>query len=249
VEKKLYPNPTIDVQERSTAAASQQRIGYFFLKRSLDLFVSAIGLVLLLPFFVLIAILIRLDSPGPVFFKQPRVCMKKKRLNGSDSVYQGEFRCFKFRTMFHKCDPAIHQAYVQALINNEGEKMAALQQGDTQARKLTHDPRITRLGRILRKTSLDELPQLINVFKGEMSLVGPRPAIPYEVEMYKPWHRRRLEAKPGITGLWQVTARSSADFDEMVKLDIEYVEQRSFLFDLLILVKTPLVVISCKGAV
>jgi len=135
------------------------------------------------------------------------------------------------------------------LMSEDKQRMADLQGGETQIRKLTHDPRITHLGRILRISSLDETPQFWNVLKGDMSLVGPRPAIPYEVEMYKPWYRRRLETKPGITGLWQVTARCSADFEESVRLDIHYIEEQSLWLDIKILLKTPLAVISCKGAV
>ena len=145
-------------------------------------------------------------------------------------------------------DPSIHQAYIKALIENDENQMAALQGQVTEVRKLVQDPRIIRPGFLLRKLSLDELPQFWNVLLGDMSLVGPRPAIPYEVDMYKTWHLRRLEAQPGITGLQQVTARSTADFDQQVKLDIEYVEKQSFLFDLMIIFKTPLVVFSTRGA-
>jgi lipopolysaccharide/colanic/teichoic acid biosynthesis glycosyltransferase len=162
---------------------------------------------------------------------------------------QVTFKCFKFRTMVSNADQSLHKSYIKALINNDTESMAALQGEDTQIRKLTRDPRITRLGKILRKSSIDEIPQFINVLRGEMSLVGPRPAIPYEVEMYKPWHFRRLETKPGITGLWQVTARSSCDFDEIVTLDIQYIDQQSIWLDLKILLKTPIAVLFCRGAV
>ena len=127
--------------------------------------------------------------------------------------------------------------------------MLALQGSDTQVRKLVNDHRVTYIGRFLRKSSIDEIPQFINVLIGEMSLVGPRPAIPYEVEMYKSWHYRRLETLPGITGLWQVTARSLVDFDDIIKLDIQYVDQQSFWLDLKILLKTPKAVIFCQGAV
>jgi len=151
--------------------------------------------------------------------------------------------------MVCNADSSLHKSYIKALINNDCKSMAALQGEYTKIRKLTHDPRVTRLGKILRKSSIDEIPQFFNVLKGEMSLVGPRPAIPYEVEMYKPWHYRRLETKPGITGLWQVTARCTADFDEIISLDIQYVDQQSFWLDLKILIKTPLAVLSCKGAV
>ncbi len=139
--------------------------------------------------------------------------------------------------MHVKADPAIHQAYVKALIENDEEKMTALQGAKTQPRKLVNDSRIIRPGKILRKLSLDELPQIWNVVKGDMSLVGPRPAIPYEVEMYKPWHLRRLEVQPGITGLQQVTNRCMTDFDQQVRLDIEYIENQSLWLDIKIIIK------------
>ncbi len=236
--------------ERSFAETNDQPAAvYFFLKRTIDIIGAALGLIILFPFLLIVAVIIRLDSPGPVLFVQKRVCMKKTKVNGVARYHLSEFSCYKFRTMFHNADPSIHQAFVKALINHEDGEVATMQQGETRLKKLTSDHRITRIGKFLRKASIDEFPQLINVLKGEMSLVGPRPAILYEVEMYKPWYRRRLEAKPGMTGLWQVTARSSADFDEMVKLDIEYIERRSTLFDIWILLRTPLIVISCKGAV
>jgi lipopolysaccharide/colanic/teichoic acid biosynthesis glycosyltransferase len=145
-------------------------------------------------------------------------------------------------------DPSIHQAFVKALIENDEAKMTALQGVPTQPRKLVNDSRITRPGKFLRKSSIDELPQLLNVILGDMSLIGPRPAIPYEVEMYKSWHFRRLEAQPGLTGLQQVTARCTADFDQQVRLDIEYIDNQSLWLDVKIIFKTPLAVISTTGA-
>ena len=150
--------------------------------------------------------------------------------------------------MHHNADVSVHQAYIKALIDNDHEQIHALQGDTSSIHKLVHDLRITRPGRLLRKFSLDELPQLINVLRGDMSLVGPRPAIPYEVDMYKPWHLQRLEAQPGITGLQQVTSRSAADFDEQVRLDIEYVNRRSFWLDIKIILRTPFVIISTRGA-
>ena len=145
-------------------------------------------------------------------------------------------------------DPSIHKEYFKALIENDEAKMTALQGAPTQPRKLVNDARLIRPGKILRKLSLDELPQLWNVLIGDMSLVGPRPAIPYEVEMYAPWHMRRLEAQPGLTGLQQVTARCIAEFDKQVQLDIDYIKHQSFWLDIKIILKTPLAVISTKGA-
>jgi lipopolysaccharide/colanic/teichoic acid biosynthesis glycosyltransferase len=228
---------------------SENRIIYYFSKRVLDFCIALLAIIIFSPVMALVAVLIKLDSPGPIFFVQDRVSVRRKVYNRSTYWQRITFRCYKFRTMVCNADPALHKAYVKALINNDCESMAKLQGEETQVRKLTHDPRITRLGKILRKYSLDELPQFINVIKGEMSLVGPRPAIPYEVEMYKSWHYRRLETKPGITGLWQVTARSAADFDEIVKLDIQYIDQQSFWLDFEILMRTPLAALSSKGAV
>jgi lipopolysaccharide/colanic/teichoic acid biosynthesis glycosyltransferase len=225
------------------------RISYYISKRILDFFLALLALIVASPLMALVAIMIKLDSPGPIFFIQDRVSVRRKIYNHVIYWQKVTFRCYKFRTMVCNADPSLHKSYIKALIDNDCESMAAIKGGDNQIRKLTHDPRVTRLGRILRKSSIDEIPQFINVIKGEMSLVGPRPAIPYEVEMYKPWHYRRLETKPGITGLWQVTARSKANFDEIVKLDIQYIDQQSFWLDLIILLKTPFAVLFCKGAV
>jgi lipopolysaccharide/colanic/teichoic acid biosynthesis glycosyltransferase len=205
-------------------------------------------IVLISPVLLIIALLIILESRGPVFFRQERIGGECVAQEGCAYWVQSIFTCFKFRTMIHNADPSLHKAYIKALINNDQQKMTRIQGEDTQTKKLIHDPRITRIGRILRKTSLDELPQLFNVIKGEMSLVGPRPAIPYEIGEYKPWHHDRFNAQAGMTGLWQVTARSSSDFDEMVRLDIKYSQDQSFWLDLVILLKTPLVVIRCDGA-
>lgn len=226
----------------------KQRTAYFFSKKVFDLVASVIALVLLSPLLLIVMILIPLDSPGSAFFTQNRVGVRRKRRG--DSVYWEKviFPCYKFRTMTSNADPSIHREYIKALIDHDGEKIAAIQGAEIPTKKIVRDKRITRLGRILRKTSIDELPQLINVLKGEMSIVGPRPAIPYEVEMYKPWYFRRLDALPGLTGLWQVKARSEVGFEEMVEYDIEYVENQSFWLDIKILMLTPIVVLSTKGA-
>jgi lipopolysaccharide/colanic/teichoic acid biosynthesis glycosyltransferase len=227
---------------------AKERKGYYIAKRILDFSVALVLLLLLFPLMIMIAVLIFIYSPGSVFFVQERVGAKRQ-FKGQDSYWKRvNFRCIKFRTMKLNADSSIHQAYVKALIEEDEEQMAALQSQTTQVRKLVKDARIIRPGSFLRKLSLDELPQLWNVLRGEMSLVGPRPAIPYEVDMYKPWHFKRLEAQPGITGLQQITARCTASFDQQVKLDIEYVEKQSFLFDVMIILKTPLIVFSTKGA-
>jgi len=206
-------------------------------KRAIDLAVSGAGLLALSPLFLLIAVAIKLTSKGPVLFRQQRV-----------GQYGKLFTVLKFRSMYVNNDHSVHRDYVTKLIADQAERKAA--SGSTNGiYKLTNDRRITSLGRILRRTSLDELPQIINVFLGEMSLVGPRPAIPYELEAYQTWHRRRiLEAKPGITGLWQVTGRSQVKFDDMVRLDLRYATSWSLWLDLWILLRTPLAVIRGAGA-
>ena len=193
-------------------------------------------LVLLAPVFAVISLLVKLKSPGPVFFGQVRVGESGK-----------PFTMFKFRSMKVDNDPSIHQAFVSQFI-----KAGASNGGSADAAapfKIVDDPRVTPLGRFLRRSSLDELPQFWNVLKGEMSLVGPRPPLPYEVARYKRWHRRRLtEAKPGITGLWQVTGRSQTTFEDMVRLDLRYARSHSVWTDIKILLATPRAVLTGKGA-
>ena len=224
------------------------RYAYYMLKRIMDFIIAALFLIILSPLMLIIALAIIVYSPGPVIFAQQRVGAKRQ-YNGKDLYWKKTvFNCYKFRTMRPNAYSSIHQAYIKALIDNDEDQMTALQGGPTQPRKLVNDSRITRPGKFLRKFSLDELPQFWNVLVGDMSMVGPRPAIPYEVEIYKPWHLRRLTAQPGITGLQQVTARSTADFDQQVQLDIEYIEKQSLWLDIIIMLKTPLVVITAKGA-
>ncbi len=221
---------------------------YYGFKRLIDFLFSLLALIILIPVFIILAIIIRLDTPGPIIFKQKRVGARLIRHNRTEEWSQIEFTCYKFRTMVANADSALHKDYIKAYIKNDEKRMSEYQGEDTQVRKLINDPRITKVGRILRKTSLDELPQFWNILRGDMSLVGPRPAIPYEIPFYKQWYLKRLQGKPGLTGLWQVTARSSSDFDEMVRLDIDYLENQSIWLDLLIIIKTPFVVISGKGA-
>ncbi len=198
------------------------------LKRAMDVVGSATLLILLAPVIAVIAIVVRLTSDGPVLFEQERM-----------GQFAARFKCLKFRTMFTNCDAKIHQAYVQQFIAG----IVADQQGkpaEQPVYKITNDPRITPVGRFLRKTSLDELPQLWNVLRGEMSLVGPRPPVPYEFEIYEHWHRRRVfELKPGVTGLWQVNGRSRTKFDDMVRLDLRYSQTWSLWLDIKILLATP----------
>lgn len=206
-------------------------------KRIMDIVGSASALILLAPVFVILAIIIKWTSNGPVFFRQQRV--------GRFGV---PFMFVKFRSMCVSNDAGIHKEYVRKFIAGNAEP--ASDGGKQQVvYKITSDPRVTWIGKFMRRTSLDELPQFWNVLKGEMSLVGPRPPIPYEIEAYDIWHRRRLlEAKPGITGLWQVYGRSRTTFDEMVRLDLEYSRTWSFLLDIKILLLTPRAVFSGNGA-
>jgi lipopolysaccharide/colanic/teichoic acid biosynthesis glycosyltransferase len=187
------------------------------------------------PLLVVIAALIKLTSKGPILYKQHRV-----------GQYGVRFMFLKFRSMYFHSDPKIHRDYVRQLIAAKKDP----QQGNGNGiYKIQNDPRVTPIGRFLRKTSLDELPQFFNVLMGEMSLVGPRPPIPYEVEAYDIWHRRRfLEAKPGITGLWQVEGRSRIKFDDMVRLDLKYAKTCSPWLDIKILLRTPLAVFRGDGA-
>lgn len=221
---------------------------YYFMKRIGDLLLAGSLLLVLLPILFMIAIAIYVYSPGPIFFSQERVGARRIRMGRTHYWKQENFRCYKFRTMKVNVDTDLHKNYVQALIQNDQKKMSEIQGQETTVRKLINDPRIIRPGRFLRKFSLDELPQLWNVLRGDMSMIGPRPAIPYEVEMYKPWHFRRLEAQPGITGLQQVKARCITDFDEQVKFDIEYVDNQSLWLDIKIACLTPLAVFSGRGA-
>ncbi len=207
------------------------------MKRVMDVVGSALALLFFLPAFMAIAAAIKATSKGPIFFRQRRIGQHGK-----------SFVFLKFRSMHVNNDAAVHKEYVQKLIAGKAEKQPSNGNGEG-VYKLTKDPRVTRIGSFLRKTSMDELPQFINVLKGEMSLVGPRPPVPYEVEAYDIWHRRRLlEAKPGITGLWQVSGRSRVKFDDMVRLDLHYARTWSPWTDMKILWRTPGAVVLGNGA-
>lgn len=219
------------------ASRDKGRRSVLFVKRTVDFTGSSIMLILLAPVFVVIALAIKLSSRGPVFYRQQRV-----------GRYGQTFTFLKFRSMFVNNDSNVHKDFVTRLIASKAEEAAPKETGEG-VYKLTNDKRITRVGKILRRTSLDELPQFINVLKGEMSLVGPRPPIPYELAAYQTWHRHRLLAvKPGITGLWQVMGRSSVRFDEMVRLDLRYASTWTPWLDLKILLRTPGAVIRGSGA-
>jgi lipopolysaccharide/colanic/teichoic acid biosynthesis glycosyltransferase len=206
-------------------------------KRAVDIVGSVLALVILSPLLLLIAAAIKLTSKGPILFRQERV-----------GWHGARFVFLKFRSMKCESDPSIHREYVKRFIA-EGAHSEQSPGDGKPVYKIKNDPRVTRLGRFLRKTSLDELPQFINVLKGEMSLVGPRPPIPYELEAYRVWHRRRvLEVKPGITGLWQVHGRSRLKFDDMVRLDLKYSRTCSLWLDIKILLQTPRAALFGKGA-
>jgi lipopolysaccharide/colanic/teichoic acid biosynthesis glycosyltransferase len=206
-------------------------------KRAMDILGSVVGLLLALPLMMLIALAIKLTSKGPVFFRQVRLAQHGRK-----------FTFLKFRSMYLNNNSKIHEDYVKSLIHDADGIEQAGEDGN-KLYKLTADPRITPIGHLLRSTSLDELPQFLNVLWGDMSLVGPRPPVIYEFEQYNLWHRQRLLAlKPGITGLWQVYGRSRVKFDEMVRLDIRYARTWSLWLDIKILLRTPSAVLSGNGA-
>jgi lipopolysaccharide/colanic/teichoic acid biosynthesis glycosyltransferase len=228
VDSKLYP----DLLEREDARKLPH-----FAKRGMDIVGSIIALLLFSHLFVVITLAIKLTSKGPILFKQERV-----------GRYGVAFTFLKFRSMKCENDPSIHREYVKRFIAGELDS-AQSDRGQNVVYKIQKDPRVTRVGKFLRRTSLDELPQLINVLKGEMSLVGPRPPIPYEIDSYQPWHWGRVvEVKPGITGLWQVDGRSRTTFDDMVRLDLRYARMWSLWLDLKILLQTPRAVFFGGGA-
>jgi lipopolysaccharide/colanic/teichoic acid biosynthesis glycosyltransferase len=216
---------------------SKDRRSVVMIKRAMDIAGSAVMLLLCAPIFVAIAVAIKLSSQGPVFFRQQRV-----------GQFGQHFTFLKFRSMRTNNDHSVHKEFITKFIASQATRQSTNGNGEG-VFKLTNDPRITSLGKFLRRTSLDELPQFLNVLGGEMSLVGPRPPIPYELAAYQTWHRRRvLEVKPGITGLWQVTGRSRVNFDEMVRLDLRYATSWSPALDFTILMRTPLAVIKGEGA-
>lgn len=207
-----------------------KRTAPLVVKRTFDLLMCLLVLPIFLPVLLLISILIMLDSSGPALFKQTRIGKDGKR-----------FTIFKFRTMFYKFDDSSHREFMKKYINGNVDR-------NNGSFKPPIDQQITRIGHILRKTSLDELPQLFNVIRGDMSLVGPRPNVEWEVDAYEDWHKERLEVMPGITGLAQVKGRSNIPFDILVKYDIEYARKQSFKLDVQILAETALAVVKRDGA-
>jgi len=236
VQDKKPPTPAdrrLHSEVRPNASASRTSHA---IKRVVDILGSLTALILLSPLFGLIAVIIKLTSKGPILFRQTRI-----------GQYGSPFTFLKFRSMYADNNPEIHQEYVKRFIAGH-VNLDASKSSEPRVYKLTSDPRIVPFGRFLRRTSLDELPQFWNVLRGEMSLVGPRPPTMYELELYQPWHRRRMEARPGITGLWQVNGRSKVAFDDMVRLDLRYAKTWSLWLDFQIILRTPRVLLSGEGA-
>ncbi|HEY4776038.1 MAG TPA: sugar transferase [Candidatus Acidoferrales bacterium] len=228
VDPTMYPD-LFEVKERKKLS--------LLTKRVMDVLGASVALLLLSPIFLILAVLIKLTSKGPIFFRQERV-----------GQFGSRFVFLKFRSMYVSTDAAIHKEYVRNFI--AGKANSEAREGSKKGvYKITNDPRVTWIGKFMRRTSLDEIPQFWNVMTGEMSLVGPRPPIPYEIEAYDIWHRRRLlESRPGITGLWQVRGRSKTTFDEMVRLDLQYSRMWSPMLDVKILLQTPRAVFTGDGA-
>ena len=228
IAPELYPD-LFDLDEQKKTS--------LLIKRIIDVTGSACALVMLSPMFLLLALIIKLTSKGPVFFRQERL-----------GQFEVPFMFLKFRSMRVATDPDIHREYVKQFIAGRAEPHVS-DRSLRKVYKITHDPRVTGIGRFMRRTSLDEIPQFWNVLMGQMSLVGPRPPIRYELDVYDVWHRRRLlEVKPGITGLWQIHGRSRTTFNDMVRLDLRYAKTWSPISDLKILLRTPRAVLSGDGA-
>jgi lipopolysaccharide/colanic/teichoic acid biosynthesis glycosyltransferase len=234
--QELEPRPLLD--------ENANRPFYFACKRFVDLCLASVILLLLTPVFLLIAVLIKLDSRGPIFFTHERVGARRKRIARKSVWVVTKFGMHKFRSMRPNADSRVHEAYIRDFVagrvqpnEDSGGKF-----------KLTNDPRVTRVGRLLRRTSLDELPQLFNVLKGQMSLVGPRPVPTYEVACYRNGEHKRLAALPGITGFWQVNGRCQVSFEEMIRMDLEYIGRASLWLDLQILFQTIPAVLGGRGA-
>ena len=223
------------VNDLAIPRTTQASRSYLVSKRVLDLMGAGLGLVLLSPVMLLLACLVRATSAGPAIFRQTRI-----------GRFGKPFVCYKFRTMRHNADEMTHRAFVKAYA--EGQVAAASACSEAAPYKLGGDARITPLGYWLRRTSLDELPQFLNVLKGDMSLVGPRPDVAYSVALYKDWHKLRLATQPGITGLWQIKGRGRVSFEEGMRLDCEYVQAQCLRLDVEILLETIPAVLTMRGA-
>lgn len=233
-----------------TRISSSDRPAYHVAKRILDVVLVSLVLLLAAPVLLMLAALIKMDSPGSIIFAQQRLGGRPVRTEGGQSWVLRPFTMYKFRTMHWDADHVLHREYMEAYLSGDERRLLGLRPGrkEGDSYRPINDPRVTRVGAVLRKLSLDELPQLWNVLKGDMSLVGPRPPVPYEVRLYEQHHLQRLAALPGITGWAQVRGRSAVGFKEMLRLDLEYLERRSILFDLKVLMLTIPAVVSGKGA-
>lgn len=244
--------PDIQVILTGDAVALEDRRpapAYYAVKRALDISIAGIVLLVALPLLLILAVAIKADSPGPVIFRQERLKGHRRRKGDGYWWMIEPFTFYKLRTMTATADSGFHLSYISAFMNGDESRIRSfVPESVNGSYKLTADPRVTRVGRFLRKLSLDELPQLLNVLKGDMSIVGPRPHLAYEVSMYEGRQLLRLASQPGITGLSQVRARALAPFNKMVDYDIEYVEKRSLALDLKILAQTIPVVLSGRGA-
>ncbi|HSK90956.1 MAG TPA: sugar transferase [Euzebyales bacterium] len=221
---------------------------YYATKRALDVVLALIVGLAVAPLLPLIALAIKLDSPGPVIFVQQRLRGQRVRDGAGWRWETTTFRFYKFRTMTVGASTSTHQTYMKAYITGDAQQMAAIAGADGDSYKLANDQRITRVGRVLRKLSLDELPQLWNVLKGEMSVVGPRPPLPYEVELYEDRHLARMAGPSGLTGWWQVNGRCETAFEEMIALDLHYIAHCSIWMDLRIILLTLPAVLTGRGA-
>jgi lipopolysaccharide/colanic/teichoic acid biosynthesis glycosyltransferase len=229
----MSSDTVVEIEQAITTGRAGKRMMYLHLKRLMDIIV-ALGLILFFgPLMLAITVGILISSPGPIFYHQTRVGKNGK-----------QFGMLKFRSMQVKNNPDLHREYVQKLIR---ENVSPSSLGKSSL-KIDGDPRITGVGKYLRKFSLDELPQFFNVMKGEMSIVGPRPSLPYEYELYTDWHKQRLAVLPGITGLWQVKAHNTVSFEEMVQIDLDYIQSMDLWLDLKIMVLTPVEMIRGKGS-
>jgi lipopolysaccharide/colanic/teichoic acid biosynthesis glycosyltransferase len=237
---------------RQNATADHQfgRSWYFAVKRLLDVAIVLVSALFMVPIFLVLGLVIKVGSPGPIIYKQERIRSRRRKVDGKWRWEFEPFTFYKLRTMQIDNDVKLHRDYITAYIASDEERMAELrpEANKKDTYKLTSDPRVTRIGRVLRKLSIDEMPQIWNVLKGDMSLVGPRPPIRYEFEMYEERQSLRLASLPGITGWWQVNGRAETSFEEMIRLDTEYINRQSFWFDLKILFLTIPAVISRKGA-
>jgi lipopolysaccharide/colanic/teichoic acid biosynthesis glycosyltransferase len=230
-------------EHQAQAPAYSMPLGRARAKDVLDVTLSIVALVLLAPLMLMVAIAIKLDSKGPVLFVSERTGVRRRRIGRWIVHEPAQFRFYKFRSMVADADPSLHEAHIQRYVNGDGLN------GSKNARyKLADDPRITRVGRLIRRTSIDELPQLFNVLKRQMSLVGPRPVPPYEGRHYLEHSPERFAALPGITGLWQVSGRCDLSSEEMTELDLEYIRKQSIALDAKILLRTIPVVLTARGA-